>query len=199
VNFCRIACEAAQPDSKTIRGEPAYRYHRQNMIYLGKSLRLAKSAFNQHRCLSLVGDEARCSNHEVMAVFVSVPLTANVAHGFVAPLQCSPEVHADLDSRSLGTRIAEAQHAAAPGRAPSGDPLVATWQVCACLDNALRSSLGFGVSHFEARTPQLPLHRLGRPGSYRLTADGSWLVELHPCEDAPVERRRLVPGLPMIL
>jgi hypothetical protein len=142
-------------DPSAVDGSPLRDYQRQNVLYLGKAVRIVKAALAKPQALSIVGDEARCTDAQLLAVFVSAPVSPDVAHGYFAPLQVNPDLHIDLDEESLDFRIKslqsdDGQHPPKVQK-PKADPLVATWHLCACLDNALQSSVGIGLMHFAAK------------------------------------------------
>lgn len=143
-----------------------------------------------------MGDEARCSNAQILTMFVSTPIASDITHGFVAPTQINPDMHLDLDARSIGARIADALGKAASGlpcsSKPQGDPLVSTWHVCQCLDNALTSSMGLGLLQFQPPLEQVTLLEAGQRGRYSRTIDGRWTLTVDT-EDGPV-RRWLLPS-----
>jgi hypothetical protein len=173
--------QAVVTNSKDVHAHPVPSYQRHNIIYLSKSVQLARSGLEKFQSLNLVGDEARCSNKQIMTVFVSTPIAHDVAHGFVAPIQVNPDLHLDLDDRSIAVRIATALDKAASGlpckAKPQSDELVSTWHVCKCLDNALLSSLGKGLFHFKPAAEQVPMH-LRAPGKYLRSGDGRWKASI---------------------
>jgi hypothetical protein len=171
-------------------GRPAYNYERQCVIYLAKSVRIARAGLAKYQALNIVGDEARCSNAQILTLFVSTPIASDITHGFVAPTQINPDMHLDLDARSIGARIAEAQGKAVAGlsssKKPEGDPLISTWHICQCLDNALTSSMGSGLLQFKPPVEQVTFLAAGQSGHYS-RSNGRWKLTLDT-EDGPVRR-----------
>jgi hypothetical protein len=171
-------------------GRAAHIYERECVIYLAKSVQIAKAGLARWQALNLVGDEARCSNLQIMTLFVSVPIASDVTFGFVAPHQINPDLHVDLGGHSLGARIGDALHRAADGlpssKKPEADPLVSTWHVCQCLDNALGSTMVAGLFHFQ---PSVGMPRLepGQSGAYRRSTAGRWRLSLDT-PDGPVHQ-----------
>jgi hypothetical protein len=182
---------------RDMAGRTAYDYERECVIYLAKSVRIARAGLARHQALNIVGDEARCSNVQIMTLFISTPISQDTSHGFVAPTQINPDMHLDFDCRSIGARIGNAIGQAAFGlpctSKPQADPLVSTWHVCQCLDNALASSMAAGgLYHFRPAVKQMPLHETGRGGRYSRSKDGRWRLTLET-DSGPVHRW-LFPG-----
>ena len=165
---------------RDMAGRAHYNYERQCVVYLGKSVRIARAGLAKYQALNIVGDEARCSNAQILTMFVSTPIASDITHGFVAPTQINPDMHLDLDARSIGARIADALGKAASGlpcsSKPQGDPLVSTWHVCQCLDNALTSSMGLGLLQFQPTLEQVTLLEAGQRGRYSRSIDGRWTL-----------------------
>jgi hypothetical protein len=183
-------------DSSDTKGLLKQSYQRHNLLYLAKSARIARCGLAEFQALNLVADEARCSNTQVMCVFVSTPIAHDVSHGFVAPMQMNPDMHIDLDARSIAARITSAFDKAASGlpcsSKPESDQLVSTWHVCQCLENALQSSIGKGLMHFLPKVRQIPLHLASetgslQSGSYTRSVDGRWKLST-PSGDGPEDR-----------
>jgi hypothetical protein len=171
-------------------GRSAYTYERECVIYLAKSVRIAKAGLARWQSLNLVGDEARCSNLQIMTLFVSVPITSDTTHGFVAPTQINPDMHLDLGNIPMDARIGKALATAANGqpcsKKPEADELVPTWHICQCLDNALLSTMATGLYHFRP-TVMMPLLRKGETGNFSRSASGRWRLSVET-EDGPVHR-----------
>lgn len=183
-------------DSSHTVGMLKHAYQRHNLLYVAKSAQIARCGLRKFQALNLVADEARCANTQVMCVFVSTPIAQDVSHGFVAPMQINPDMHIDVDHKSIAARISSALDKAAsglpcPGK-PTADNLVSTWHVCQCLENALQSSIGDGLMHFLPRVRQVPLHMAPQSGSYTRSADGRWKLSLDS-DDGP-EHRWLLPS-----
>jgi hypothetical protein len=171
-------------------GRRAETYERECIIYLAKSVRIAKAGLARWQSLNLVGDEARCSNLKMLTLFVSVPITSDTTHGFVAPTQINPDMHLDLGNISMDARIGKALATAASGqpssKKPEADELVPTWHICQCLDNALVSTMASGLYHFRP-TVMMPLLRRGETGNFSRSASGRWRLSVET-EDGPVHR-----------
>ena len=176
--------------SRDMAGRTASTYQRECVIYLAKSVRIAKAGLARWQALNMVGDEARCSNLHIMTLFVSVPIASDITHGFVTPTQINPDMHLDLDSHSMGARIGDALDKVGGGlpcsHKPEADPLVSTWHVCQCLDNALASSMAAGLYHFRPAV-EMPLLGKGQSGSFSRSAAGRWRLSVET-EDGPVHR-----------
>ena len=183
---------------RDMAGRAHYNYERQCVVYLGKSVRIARAGLAKYQALNIVGDEARCSNAQILTMFVSTPIASDITHGFVAPTQINPDMHLDLDARSIGARIADALGKVASGlpcsSKPQGDPLVSTWHVCQCLDNALTSSMRLGLLQFQPTLEQVTLLEAGQRGLYSRSFDGRWTLTVDT-EDGPV--RRWLPQVPI--
>ena len=171
-------------------GRTASTYQRECVIYLAKSVRIAKAGLARWKALHMVGDEARCSNLQIMTLFVSVPIASDITHGFVAPTQINPDMHLDLGSHSMGARIGDALDKAGGGLLCSNkleaDPLVSTWHVCQCFDNALASSMAAGLYELGPAV-EMPLLGKGQSGSFSRSAAGRWRLSVET-EDDPVHR-----------
>lgn len=139
---------------------PKAAFRKQVALYLTRASRTTRAAFDKYNCLSIVGDEARCSNTQLLASFISAPVDEDRAFGFVAPFQMSPDLHVDFEEKELPVRIEEAFEN--DGKAPRSDDLVSTWHCCRCLDNTLKSSFGddLGLMHFQAEEWRRPGHPL---------------------------------------
>ena len=161
--------------SRDMAGRTASTYQRECVIYLAKSVRIAKAGLARWQALNMVTDEARCSNLQIMTLFVSVPIASDITHGFVAPTQINP-LHA-LDKAGGGLPCSHK---------PEADPLVSTWHVCQCLDNALASSMAAGLYHFRPAV-EMPLLGKGQSGSFSRSAAGRWRLSVET-EDGPVHR-----------
>ena len=171
-------------------GRSASTYERECVIYLAKSVKIAKAGLARWQSLSLVGDEARCSNVQILTLFASVPIASDTTFGFVAPTQINPDMHLDLGHISLEARIGKALASAAGGlpssKKPEADELVSTWHVVQCLDNAIISTMDVGLYHFR---PAVMMPRLskGETGTFSRSASGRWRLSLET-EDGPVHR-----------
>jgi hypothetical protein len=186
---CNAFRQAYIATSKDLKSKESDVHSKYNLMYLGKSVTVCRKAFEKFQCLSIVADEARCSNAQLMQCFISTPISHDISHGYVAPPQMNPDVHIDLDERSIPVRIKEVldkvAHRQRSVTKPHADELVTTWHVCQCIDNALSSSLGISVLSFKAHGEQEPLNiRMarvgGRSGRYTWvpgeTGHGRWKV-----------------------
>ncbi len=146
----RMATQVTVMSSSDLTSAPKETYSLQTALYLSKGSLVTRAGFDRYGCLSIVGDEARCTNTQVMAVFVSAPIEVDKSAGFVAPLQMNPDLHLDLEEKSLPVRIAEAYDNGS--HTLRSDDLVSTWHCCRCLDSALKNSFGndFGLMVFHA-------------------------------------------------
>jgi hypothetical protein len=172
-------------------GRAAYIYDRECVIYLAKSVKIAKAGLARGQALNMVGDEARCSNLQIMTLFLSVPIASDITYGFVAPHQINPDLHVDLGAHSIGARIGDALQRAADGlpcsKKPESDDLVSTWHVCQCLDNALGSTMAVaGLYHFR---PAVAMPRLkpGQGGVFSRSTAGRWRISSET-SDGPVHK-----------
>jgi hypothetical protein len=166
-------------------GRAAYIYERECIIYLAKSVKIAKAGLARWQALNVVGDEARCSNLQIMTLFVSVPIASDITYGFVAPHQINPDLHVDLGAHSIAARIGDALNLAADGhpcsKKPEADDLVSTWHVCQCLDNALGATMAAGLYHFRPAV-QMPGLESGQGGSFSRSSAGRWRVSRETAE-----------------
>jgi hypothetical protein len=182
--------QAIISNPRDMAGRAAHMYERECVIYLAKSVQIAKAGLARWQALNIVGDEARCSNLQIMTLFVSVPIASDITYGFVAPHQINPDLHVDLDAHSMGARIGEALNTAADGlpssKKPQADDLVSTWHVCQCLDNALGSTMVAGLYHF---LPAVEMPRLapGQGGGFSCSKEGRWRIS-QETSDGPVHQ-----------
>jgi hypothetical protein len=171
--------QAIISNPRDMAGRAAYIYERECVIYLAKSVKIAKAGLARWQALNMVGDEARCSNLQIMTLFVSVPIASDITYGFVAPHQINPDLHVDLGAHSIGARIGDALNQAADGlpcsKKPEADPLVCTWHVCQCLDNALGCTMAAGLAHFRPAV-EMPRLEAGQGGSFSRSTAGRWRI-----------------------
>jgi hypothetical protein len=171
-------------------GRAAHMYDRECVIYLAKSVQIAKAGLARWQALSMVGDEARCSNLQIMTLFLSVPIASDITYGFLAPHQINPDLHVDLGAHSISARIGDALNRAATGlpcsKKPEADPLVSTWHVCQCLDNALVSTMASGLYHFQP-VVQMPRLAPGEKGVFSRSTAGRWRISVET-SDGPVHQ-----------
>jgi hypothetical protein len=137
-----------------LAARPNHQYSLQNVMYLAKSVKTTRAGFDKYGALSITADEARCSASQVMAGFVTTPISSDISFGFLAPLQINSEFYIDLDARAIDVRIADALGREVVGT-PQSDDLVATWHSCLSLDNVLKSTLGIGLLHFQQPSLEL--------------------------------------------
>jgi hypothetical protein len=174
------------------------KYRRHNVMYIAKGVSCLRSSLEKFQTLNIVADEARCSNLQIMAAFLSAPTKADASFGFVSPLQVCPDISIDLDERSLDVRVETALQRGMedrPAGKPKADPLVATWNVCLALDNSLLSTLGEGLMQFSPAVPMTPLPDMGPLKETRARyyqTNGRWVRELRTEEG--VEQQRILPG-----
>ncbi len=194
--------KAVAADSAAIEGGPCQNYQRHNVLYLKEGVSVVRSGLSKYQTLNIVADEARCSNAQVLAAFVSAPVMTDCSFGFMAPLQIMPDISVDFDEHGLDFRISSAQIQAAenePSKKPKADPLVATWNVCLSLNNCLQSTLGHGLQHFAPSEPMLLLHEASEVGSSCSYRKSSRFWYLEHLSDEGLERRRFLPGFGMCL
>ena len=93
-------------DSATdLQGRDWKEYARDNMLYLAGCTPLLSLAFDKCHSLSIVADEARVSNAQIMQIFVSTLLDESTAFGLALPPQIMPEMHIDLCHKKASVRI----------------------------------------------------------------------------------------------
>jgi hypothetical protein len=140
-------------------------------MYLAASARTVQASWDKFRTCSVVLDEARFSNAEILQVFLACPMDAGSSAGTVLPPQVLPQLHLDLQAVDAELRITEANRRGASARVPKGDPLVATWETCVGLHRALCSVLPHGFIEF---LPQKAPERICalRLGTYALERGG---------------------------
>ena len=140
-------------------------------MYLAASARTVQASWDKFRTCSIVLDEARFANAEVLQVFLACPLDAGSSAGTLLPPQVLPQLHLDLQAVDVELRIMESNRRGASARAPKGDPLVATWEICVGLHRALCSVLPHGFIEF---LPQKAPERIcaSRLGTYALERGG---------------------------
>ena len=125
-----------------------------------------------------------------MDAFLSTLIDEDMSFGQMAPLQLMPLLHVDLCQKTINSRIEDAMpkprgrdatrgrggHGGRGGRGGrvgrvgtskkvQGDPLVATYQTCIAMHNALNSVLDKGMLTFAPFVRPLPLSAK-RPGKY---------------------------------
>jgi hypothetical protein len=173
----RLRSQVCTDGTKTTKARPNYHYTLANLLYLAKSTETFSLAVSKFKAVSLVADEARCVNAQLLQVFGSAFVAKDIAFGLALPPQLMPEMHIDLQHRKIEARISSVfgpmlQHGRGqagrgggqPGRGrgrgrgghdgqttstrPKGDPLMATWQTCVALDNALRAVTDDGLQAF---------------------------------------------------
>lgn len=142
---------------------------KRNLIYLAKSTELLSTGLQWSGSLSLVMDEARLINSQILQIFASTPLTDGVAHGVMLPPQVLPALHISLKHRKVGIRIDMAEVAWAERQKKAGngqrvrpkklcsDALVATWHTCLAMQNGLRSIRPDGLFEFAPGKKCMPL------------------------------------------
>jgi hypothetical protein len=171
---------------RDMAGRSPHMYDRECVIYLAKSVKIAKAGLARWQAMNMVGDEARCSNLQIMTLFVSVPIASDITHGFVAPHQINPDLHVDLGAHSVSERIGDALKKAADGlpcaKKPEADPLVSTWHVCQCLDNALASTVAVGGLYHFRPTVEMPRLALGEGGGFSRSKAGRWRLSRETSE-----------------
>ena len=176
---------------RDMAGRAAYIYERECVIYLAKSVKIAKAGLARWQALNVVGDEARCSNLQIMTLFVSVPIASDITYGFVAPHQINPALHVDLGSHDIAARIGDALSLAANGlpcsKKPEADDLVSTWHVCQCLDNALGGTMAVGGLYHSRPSVQMPRLESGQGGSFSRSTAGRWRISRETA-DGPVHQ-----------
>ena len=153
--------------TKDLKSKGVQVHSKYNLMYLAKSVAVCRTGFDKFQCLSIVADEARCSNAQLMMCFVSTPITDDTPTDTSRPPQVNVDIHIDLDERAIPVRIKEVLDKVNQKSVtkPHADDLVPTWHVCQCLDNALSSSMGMGLLSFKARGDQEPLQlRMARSG-----------------------------------
>jgi hypothetical protein len=140
-------------------------------MYLAASARTVQASWDKFRTCSVVLDEARFANADVLQVFLACPMDAGSSAGTLLPPQVLPQLHLDLQAVDVELRITEANRRGASARAPKGDPLVATWEICVGLHRALGSVLPHGFMEF---LPQQAPERIcaSRLGTYALERGG---------------------------
>ena len=142
-------------------------HEKHNMIYMSNSVRIMRAALLKYQALSIIFDEARFTNAQILQVVAVAPLDSAASQGVVLPPQVMPEMFISLHHRKLNLRISDAMEATAAeagvpaagaggrptrrrgtNKKPCADPLVCTWQSCLGIDNALCCIVAEGISHF---------------------------------------------------
>ena len=169
-------------------------HEKHNMIYMSKSVHIMRAALTTHQTLSIIFDEARFTNAQIMKVVAVAPLDSSASHGVVLPPQVMPDMFISLKHRKLKLRILDAMEATAAeagvpaagaegwptrrrgtNKTPKADPLVCTWFSCLALDNALRCLVTEGISHFLPQAPPKVV-QAGQHYEYNET-HGAWFID----------------------
>ena len=166
--------DVAEETSADVKARSIHDYNKTNMLYTAASVERMKAAFARSRALSLTIDELSFLDTSVLQVFAASPATPDVAYGCCCPPQLLPEMNIDLQTKSLGVRIAEQLPAGPAARAvgkPAGDDLICSWHVCQGLQNAVKNLLPEqGLAVFRSQATAV----LAGPGRYARGRDGRW-------------------------
>ena len=92
------------------------RFARRNLLYLGSATPVLQQSFHRSQALFMVCDEAQFNNCQILAPFLGSLLASDVAFGLEAPLQVMPDLHLDLETRSIDARVELAMRGATSGK-----------------------------------------------------------------------------------
>jgi hypothetical protein len=75
------------------------------MLYLATGTTILEEAFQHYPMISLVADEARLTNAQILQAFLGALVAPDVLFGMALPPQVMPEMHIDFSQRKLAARI----------------------------------------------------------------------------------------------
>ena len=184
--------------SADVLAQPEHIHDRSNVLYVARSMKICRAAFDEHQTLGLVLDEARTPTNSLLQAFLATPITYDVAQGFTYPPQIIPDTHVCLGARNLGVRIAEATTAAVAGTKmpvkPTADPLVFTWNTIKAMENAVRSLLPVdGLMRFMPEDRMLPVVEGERCLLFDQGGRQRWMAQSLD-EDGAQQQSRVLPG-----
>lgn len=141
----------------------------ENLLYMCTASRTLQDSLEAFHTCSIVLDEARFTNAEVLQVFAAGLLDVGSSAGVLLPPQLLPELHVDVTGVKVAVRIAEACKRQAQAKAPKGDALLATWEKCIGVHNALRNVFAKGLEEFRPKA---------RPACISETVRGQYVVDI---------------------